>query len=298
MAKFITRRLLLMLLTMFLVSLAVFAITTAAPGNVARNVLGIQITREQEESFLAQNGLDRPMYERYLYWLAGTDWKAGANVGLPLRQITTPDGFKEWWAVEKDGTLIQWRLEGDNLILRQRQRDGKVVEKPDNGRWHVQNPQIETARLVKYRADLASNPQLTGADRQAILAPLDQILAILAGKDQSQAVLLAALAQPEAALDALQDPKAAKSKQGIQKAAATVAGNDTLLQALAVSQRLTAPSAGSLTMSDLQFMAGRLSRAAAQLKDVDAGSAAKMQQAYESLKGGDAAAAKTTLAAL
>ncbi|HEX9114954.1 MAG TPA: ABC transporter permease, partial [Anaerolineae bacterium] len=150
----------------------------------------------------------------------------------------------------------------------------------------------------KYRADLASNPQLTGADRQAILAPLNQILAVLRGKDQSQAVLLAALAQPEAALDALQDPKAAKSKQGIQKAAATVAGNDTLLQALAVNQRLTAPSAGSLTMSDLQFMAGRLSRAAAQLKDVDAGSAAKMQQAYESLKGGDAAAAKTTLAAL
>ena len=43
MAKFIIRRLLLMLLTMVLVSLAVFLITEAAPGNVARNVLGIQM---------------------------------------------------------------------------------------------------------------------------------------------------------------------------------------------------------------------------------------------------------------
>ena len=53
MAKFILRRLLLMLLTMFLVSVAVFVITAAAPGNVARNVLGIQVTAEQEASFLA-----------------------------------------------------------------------------------------------------------------------------------------------------------------------------------------------------------------------------------------------------
>ena len=51
MAKFIVRRLLLMLLTMFLVSVAVFAITTAAPGNVARNVLGIQITKDAGSLF-------------------------------------------------------------------------------------------------------------------------------------------------------------------------------------------------------------------------------------------------------
>ncbi len=149
MAKFILRRLLLMLLTMLIVSVAVFAITSAAPGNVARNVLGIQITREQEASFLAQNGLDRPMFERYLYWLAGTDWKASREVGLPLRQITTEDGFKEWWAVSPDGGLIQWRLEGDDLILRQRTAGGKVGEKPDNGRWQVQDPAAEAVRLER-----------------------------------------------------------------------------------------------------------------------------------------------------
>jgi len=298
MAKFILRRLLLMLLTMFLVSVAVFTITTAAPGNVARNVLGIQITAEQEASFLAQNGLDKPMYERYLYWLVGTDWKAAGKVGLPLRQITTPDGFKEWWAVDKDGTLIQWRLESDNLIVRQRQPDGKVIEKTDNARWQVKDPAVEAVRLEKYRAELPRNTQLTEADRQAILQAADQILEILRGKDQSQSALLAALAEPEGTLDALRDPNAPKEKQSLQKAAGDVASNDTLIEAIAVYQRLSSPSASELNLSDLQFMAGQLNRASAKLHDVDAGSAAKLQQAYESLKAGDARAASTTLASL
>jgi peptide/nickel transport system permease protein len=51
-AKFIVRRVLLMLLTMLIVSVTVFLITEASPGNVARNVLGIHITPEQEASFL------------------------------------------------------------------------------------------------------------------------------------------------------------------------------------------------------------------------------------------------------
>ena len=200
MAKFILRRFLLMLLTMFLVSVAVFAITTAAPGNVARNVLGIQITAEQEASFLAQNGLDRPMVERYVYWLIGTDWKAARAVGLPMRQITTKDSFKEWWAVGKDGVLIQWRQEGENLFVRQLQPDGKVVEKPDNGRWQIKAPAAEMARLEKYRAALSGNAQLAEADQQAIGQAVDQILEILRGKDQNQTALLAALTRPESAL--------------------------------------------------------------------------------------------------
>ena len=56
MAKFILRRALLLLLTMFLVSIAVFLITESSPGNVAKNILGAFITPEQEASFLAQMG--------------------------------------------------------------------------------------------------------------------------------------------------------------------------------------------------------------------------------------------------
>ena len=67
MAKFIVRRFILLLITMLLVSMAVFLITEASPGNVAKNVLGAFITPEQEKSFLAQMGLDKPAYIRYLY---------------------------------------------------------------------------------------------------------------------------------------------------------------------------------------------------------------------------------------
>ena len=95
MAKFIVRRIILLLLTMVLVSMAVFLITEASPGNVARNVLGAFVTPEQEASFLAQMGLDKPVWQRYLHWFVGSDWQARRKVGLPLRRIVTEKDFVE-----------------------------------------------------------------------------------------------------------------------------------------------------------------------------------------------------------
>lgn len=299
MAKFIVRRLLLMLLTMFLVSVAVFAITTAAPGNVARNVLGIQITKEQEASFLAQNGLDKPAYARYLYWLVGTDWRAAGKVGMPVREITTADGFKEWWAVGDNGILLQWKLEGENLIVQQRQPDGTVKESSDNARWQVKDPASEAVRLGEYRNAILQNSQLTEPDRQSILKPLDQILEVLrnAGSTgQSQATLLASLSQPEADLNALRVPQAAKDKQALLKAATDISSKDSLVQAIAVFQTLSSPTAGELKSSDLQFMAGQLNRAAVKMRDLDPVLAGQLQKSYESLKADDASAAKASLA--
>jgi peptide/nickel transport system permease protein len=135
MTKFILRRVLLLLLTMLLVSAAVFLITEASPGNVARNVLGSFVTPEQEASFLAQMGLDKPVYVRYLYWLFGSDWHAAHRVGLPLKRITTKAGFEEWWAVREDGALIRWRLRGEDLIAVVRLADGTISEYPNNERW-------------------------------------------------------------------------------------------------------------------------------------------------------------------
>jgi peptide/nickel transport system permease protein len=137
MAKFIVRRFLLLLLTMFLVSVAVFMIAESSPGNVAKNVLGAFITPEQEASFLAQMGLDKPLPLRYLYWLVGSDWHAARKIGLPLKRITTSKGFEEWWAVTGDGQLSRWMLEGDNLVALIRDRQGKVTKKTDNQRWHT-----------------------------------------------------------------------------------------------------------------------------------------------------------------
>ncbi len=297
MVKFIVRRLLLMLLTMLLVSIAVFAITTAAPGNVARNVLGIQVTAEQEASFLAQNGLDKPIYERYLSWLAGTDWRAASVVGLSLRQVTTAEGYKEWWAVDKDGMLIRWRLDGDNLIALRRQPDGNVTESVDNGRWQLKPAADEITRLEKYRADVQNSPQLTDADRQAVLAPLDQILTILR-QGGSQAALLAAVTEPEAVLNGLRDANAPLAKQRLQAGADDVNSKDSLLQAVNIGVTLAAPTANRLQISDVQFMASQLNRATVKMKGIDTTLGSQMQQAYEQLKAGDTAAAQVALAQL
>ena len=136
MAKFIIRRIGMLLITMILVSLAVFFIAEASPGNVARNVLGSFITPEQEASFLAQLGMDKPVWQRYVYWLIGSDWHAEKESGLKLIRINTEQGFQEWWAMdEKDGSLLRWELQGDDLILRRMTTDGKVTKSKDNGRW-------------------------------------------------------------------------------------------------------------------------------------------------------------------
>jgi peptide/nickel transport system permease protein len=135
MLVFILRRMLLLLLTMLLVSVAVFLITEASPGNVARNVLGSFVTPEQEASFLNQLGLDEPAPVRYLHWLVGSDWRARRRVGLPLQRLVTEKGFVEWWAALPGGNLVRWKLDGDTLIAQIRRPDGAVEEVPDNGRW-------------------------------------------------------------------------------------------------------------------------------------------------------------------
>jgi len=138
MAKFILRRFFLLLITMFLVSVAVFMITEASPGNVAKNVLGAFITPEQEQSFLAQMGLDQPAYVRYFYWLFGSDWLAERKIGLPLERTITEDGFVEWWAVRSDGAYIRWKLEGDNLIaVSMLPSVGITSEYDNNNRWQA-----------------------------------------------------------------------------------------------------------------------------------------------------------------
>jgi len=135
MGWFILRRLVLLLVTMVIVSVGVFIITEASPGNVARNLLGSFVTPEQEASFLNPLGLDEPLWKRYLYWLAGTDWIASKRIGLPLERLTTERGFTEWWAKLPSGDLIRWQLKGEDLVAVIKHQDGRIEEKLDNRRW-------------------------------------------------------------------------------------------------------------------------------------------------------------------
>jgi peptide/nickel transport system permease protein len=135
MIVFILRRFFLLLLTMVLVSVAVFVIAESSPGNIAKNVLGAFITPEQEAAFIRQNGLDQPMAVRYLHWIAGNDWIATKKINMPLKRITTQEDFEEWWAVREDGALIRWKVDGDDLVAIVITKDGEKTEYVDNGRW-------------------------------------------------------------------------------------------------------------------------------------------------------------------
>jgi peptide/nickel transport system permease protein len=71
MLKLITQRVLLGLLTLWLVSVLVFVGTELLPGDVAEAVLGQSATPEGLQALRLQMGLDRPAMVRYFDWLAG-----------------------------------------------------------------------------------------------------------------------------------------------------------------------------------------------------------------------------------
>ncbi len=141
MARYIVRRLMTMLLTMFLVSVIVFAIVEIAPGNVARNMIGIFSTPEQQESMKKQLGLDRPAVIRYISWLFGSDWQAGSKVRLPLKETVSQQGLvakaREWWAVEPNGDLVKWDVQDGQLVRFVRQPDGSTIKQPADQDWKV-----------------------------------------------------------------------------------------------------------------------------------------------------------------
>jgi peptide/nickel transport system permease protein len=68
---FVIRRTLLGLLTLFLVSVIVFAATQALPGDPARSILGRNATPESLATLREQLNLNRPVLQQYTDWLGG-----------------------------------------------------------------------------------------------------------------------------------------------------------------------------------------------------------------------------------
>ncbi len=137
MLKYILRRLGFMLLTMLLVSAAIFLISEAAPGDVARHILGQFATEEQVELMREQMGLNQPLYVRYFDWLIGNDWRHNRLVGMPL-VFTTVEGSLEpqWYVRGDDGTLLQWRVNEGELFEIHLTSDGQRTTVPfDN--WQL-----------------------------------------------------------------------------------------------------------------------------------------------------------------
>ncbi len=87
MLRLIGRRLLLMVPTLILASILIFALAEVLPGDVGRSILGPYATQEQVEILNEQLGADKPLYERYLTWAGNFvtgDWGDSLLLKVPV----------------------------------------------------------------------------------------------------------------------------------------------------------------------------------------------------------------------
>ncbi|MDX9851840.1 MAG: ABC transporter permease [Anaerolineaceae bacterium] len=135
MARFLLRGLLSTVITMLIVSLALFFLMEAGGSDVTVRILGVFSTPEQRASLSLQLGLDQPAYLRYINWLAGNDWRASRLIGYPVETIENDQtGEEEWW-VNKNGQYLQWKLSSGELMTLIRQENGRTIEEPAGDVW-------------------------------------------------------------------------------------------------------------------------------------------------------------------
>jgi peptide/nickel transport system permease protein len=91
MLKFLLRRFALAIVTLWLLSVIVFALGQILPGDVGRNVLGGFASQDSVDAFNKQKGLDRPAVTQYLDWAShavrgdfGTSYTSNESVNSIL----------------------------------------------------------------------------------------------------------------------------------------------------------------------------------------------------------------------
>lgn len=127
MYAYLLRRTFSTILTLWLVSVAIFAMSEVVPSNIAINTLGNTITADQERSFNAQNGLDQPSLTRYIRWMIGSDWQVTQRVGKPIVRLYEQSIRRyTWWIVDHDGSLYQTATD-DSMLMR------KIIRTADGG---------------------------------------------------------------------------------------------------------------------------------------------------------------------
>lgn len=86
MIRYLVRRVLLLLLTLLVTSMIVFALTQFLPGDIARLILGRDASPEAVEAFRQEFGLNAPLPMQYVNWLSGFvrgDWGKSFAEGNP-----------------------------------------------------------------------------------------------------------------------------------------------------------------------------------------------------------------------
>lgn len=92
MRRYFLKRLGLALITLVLVSLAVFAVAEVLPGDVGRTILGPYASNEQVERLNHELGNDRPLPVRYGDWIGGFvtgDWGESQLLSTPVRSLVS-----------------------------------------------------------------------------------------------------------------------------------------------------------------------------------------------------------------
>lgn len=91
--RMIGQRLLLGLLTVFVISVVIFSATEFLPGDLARELLGKSATEETLAALRDQLGLTTPAPIRYWHWLTGAlqgDFGASLATGRPIAELIGP----------------------------------------------------------------------------------------------------------------------------------------------------------------------------------------------------------------
>lgn len=91
MLRYLTRRVLLLVVTLFLTSIVVFGLTQLLPGDVARLILGRDARPAAVDALREQLGLNNPVPVQYANWLRGFvvgDWgKSFTGGSAPIRPL-------------------------------------------------------------------------------------------------------------------------------------------------------------------------------------------------------------------
>lgn len=91
MVAYLTRRVLTLIVTLFLASILIFALINIIPGDPAQIILGTEATPETLARVRAKLGLDRPAVVRYFDWLKGIvlhgNFGRSINYDVPISRL-------------------------------------------------------------------------------------------------------------------------------------------------------------------------------------------------------------------
>lgn len=91
--RLLLKRTALGLVTLLMISILIFFATNILPGDAARAILGQSVSEEALAALRAQLGLDQPIANRYLGWIAGLvqgDWGNSMMSKGPVSAIVVP----------------------------------------------------------------------------------------------------------------------------------------------------------------------------------------------------------------